>query len=557
MKMKPIKYSHIRYVHLVLIALLGLAVYSNTFSVPFHFDDVSFIKENPYIKDIDYFLEPSKVAEGAEINLDVIHFKARRVGFLSLWANYKLNGLDVRGYHALNIAIHIVNSILVYLIVLLTFRTPALAGSRLKERSGFVALFSGLLFVSHPIQTEAVTYTFQRMGLLATMFYLLSTCAYVSSRLSEKKWRMYGLYTLALVSSALGMMTKENVFTLPIAIALYEVMFLRGGIKKRAALLAPLFIAMIIPFAAIGKDAFSCFYSTGFSWMEYLFTQFSVITSYIGLVLFPVGQNVDHYHPIYRSLLEPTVILSLVFLIGILVLGVYVLMRSFRGEAAGRLSAFGIFFFFLALSVESSVLPLREIMVEYRIYLPSSGFISAGVVLAVILLDGLNKRHALAGKFMVSVLVIIVIVMSLAAYQRNSVWASETRLWKDAAEKSPRKHRPQFNLARAYHAKGMTKEAIYYFEKAMEITPFDEDTHYNLAIAYSDVGMKGKTEKHYKEAIRLNPRRTRARFNLAIMYVSQGRMEPARRELEQVLELEPGHRRARKFLDYVKSQQAR
>src|SRR5208337_4870979 len=124
--------------------------------------------------------------------------------------NYRINGLAVTGYHIVNIAIHIANSILVYLLVLLTFRTPFMARSSIKQNSRHIAFFSALIFASHPLQTEAVTYVFQRFASLAAFFYLGSLTAYIKSRLSEDKRRMLLYYSISFVSAVLAMKTKEN-----------------------------------------------------------------------------------------------------------------------------------------------------------------------------------------------------------------------------------------------------------------------------------------------------------------------------------------------------------
>jgi hypothetical protein len=555
------KFSQKTYKHLIIVVLLGLVVYSNTFSVPFHFDGIRFIKENPFIKDINYFYDDSKIGELAirmNISPDIAqYFTTRKVGNLTLWANYKLDGLEVRGYHAVNLAIHIINAMLVYLIVRLTFRAPVLAGSRLKERSGLIALCSALLFVSHPMQTEAVNYILQRMVLLAAMFYFLSIAAYASARLSSGKLAKYGLFALAIVSAVLGMKTKENFFTLPAAIALYEFMFFKEGLGKRILYLIPVLSTMLIIPASYAKmKTFSCVFETqDRTWVEYLMTSFHVITSYIGLLLYPAGQNVDHHHTILSSFLDPMVFLSFLFLAGIIMCGVYMIIRSLKGEPVLRLAAFGIFWFFLALSVESSVFSMREIMVEYRAYLPSAGFLTAGMVLLFLVYDSPGTTRPLIDKAKLPMLAMLIIIMSMAAYQRNTVWASELTLWRDAAEKSPHKNRPQFNVARAYYSEGMLREAIDHFEAAIEIEPSDEEAHYSLAIAYNDIKMRNEAEIHYKEAIKLNPYSTKARFNLAIMYISQKRFAQAREGLEEILQLEPGHQRASRFLDYVNKEQ--
>ncbi|MBI4689413.1 MAG: hypothetical protein HY754_03970, partial [Nitrospirae bacterium] len=183
--------------HLFLIAIVGLLVYSNTFYVPFQFDDIPNIAENYMLKDLTKFWPPGG---------------ARWLGFLTLALNYKLGGLNVTGYHIFNLVIHILNAILVYWLIVLTFKTPYIAmrnaefGFRNSENniphSAFgiphleIALFSALLFVSHPIQTQAVTYIYQRFASLATFFYLLSLVMYIKFRIHDTKKMHDAGYTI-------------------------------------------------------------------------------------------------------------------------------------------------------------------------------------------------------------------------------------------------------------------------------------------------------------------------------------------------------------------------
>src|SRR5208337_4694732 len=109
-------------------------------------------------------------------------FVHRYIAFITFALNYRIQGLSVTGYHIVNISIHVANSILVYLLVLLTFKTQFMSNSSIKQHSGYIALFSSLIFASHPLQTEAVTSIFQRFASLVAFFHLLSLTAYIKSR---------------------------------------------------------------------------------------------------------------------------------------------------------------------------------------------------------------------------------------------------------------------------------------------------------------------------------------------------------------------------------------
>src|SRR4030042_7169416 len=145
-------------VHCFLIALVALLAYSNTFQSPFQWDEEDFIVQNPVVRDLEYFASPSK-AKGIDPDYEIF-LRTRYVGYLTFALNYQIHGFDVLGYHIVNVTLHILNAVLVYLLVHLTFKTPFLKEAPLRNHSSQVALFSALLFVSHPVQTEAVTYIF-------------------------------------------------------------------------------------------------------------------------------------------------------------------------------------------------------------------------------------------------------------------------------------------------------------------------------------------------------------------------------------------------------------
>jgi tetratricopeptide (TPR) repeat protein len=585
--------------HLVLIALLGLLIYSNTFDVPFYFDDVRLIVDNPFIKDFSYFAEPSRADSVRHMEgRDTLHyFKTRYVGFLTLWANYKLHGLEVEGYHSINLILHTINTVLVYLLVMLTFRTPLMSGSRLEGSSWGIALISGLFFVAHPLQTEGVTYILSRFVLLTAMFYMITLVLYIKARQSsiaaeqkeKKSFAALPLYCSAILCCVLAMKTKENAFTLPVAIALFEALFFSGGVKKRAVYIVPFLITMlIIPLTYMGLNAGAGGFESAFEGstklggapprLDYFLTQLRVIVGYIGLLMFPAGQNADHNQQIFHSFLTPQVFLSFLSLLSIFGLGVYFLYRSRITDSGLRLITFGIFWFFLALSVESSVLPIGEIMVEYRVYLPSVGFHIATAAGIFLLISKIRNKAPVY----VSI-VLVLLVLASATYARNTVWKSEIAMWEDSVEKSPDKSRPHHNLGAAYQSRGMIKKAIEHYRTAAELEPRDPTSYYNLGIiyqtrglmdnaiqlylialevapnyaeahnnlglAYRSKGMIDKAIEHYRIALRLVPDYAQAHYNLGLVYSQKGLEEEARGEFEAALRIDPDYSRARESLE--------
>jgi hypothetical protein len=337
---------------LFLIAIVGLISYSNSFIVPFQFDDIYNIAENPVVRDLDNFTS----------SLSGYNQNPRRfVGYFTFALNYAAGGTDVRGYHIVNLIIHIVNGCLLYLLVILTFRTPCFASWKAHSSSGaspvtdygsrFIALFTALFFVSHPVQTQAVTYIVQRLTSLATFFYLLSVVLYAWGRIAgveRSGGRAVLLYVLSVLSAVLAMKTKEIAFTLPLAVVLYEWTFFQAPWRKRLLILLPVVLTLIIvPLSVMGTDkplgevlsdlSEKSRVQTDIPRWDYLVTQMRVITTYIRLIFLPVNQNLDYDYPVYRSLFDPPVLTSFLFLVVVAGFGVYLLYVSrLRGKGKAQ-----------------------------------------------------------------------------------------------------------------------------------------------------------------------------------------------------------------------------
>lgn len=531
-------FSH-RLTHFVLIALLGLLAYSNTFHVPFQWDEDTFIKQNPFIKDLGYFLDPSRAHGHALYGA----LKSRYIGYLTFALNYAMGGLDVTGYHVFNLLVHILNAFLVYALARLSFNTPFLKEGALHQKAPFIALFSGLLFVSHPVQTEAVTYIFQRLASLAALFYLLSITAYVKSRLSTGK-SSFIFYVISLASAILSMKTKENAFTLPVVIVLFEFLFFAGPVRKRLIRMIPLLLTLLIipvTLASVHKPAGEIIGNiapttrgySGLSRGDYLLTELPVIITYIRLLFFPVNQNLDYDYPVYRSFLAHPVVLSFLALMMVLFLALILYVRSRTGARDGRLAAFGILWFFITLSVESSIVPIPVVIDEYRLYLPSVGAFLAVVTGAGLMLEKLRKEKF--RQIIAAFLFIVPLLFAVMTYARNVTWATKVSLWEDVVRKSPSLAYPHNNLGVAYMEQGRFDDAAREFLSALAIKPDHASAYNNLGLIYTRHNMLNEAEQAFQNALRLKPDYAKAYNNLGVVFARQGRYDAAMKAFQNAL----------------------
>jgi len=362
------------YRHLIAIGLIaGLAflVYSNTFSVPFHFDDRSNITQNPLIQ-IKAF-----TWDRIEKMISGTYKESIRVfSYFTLALNYYFGEFNVFGYHLVNLLIHIFAGILLYAFLILTFRLPSLEG-RYGAVSYKVALFTSLIFIAHPIQTQSVTYIVQRMASLGGMFYLLTFVLYIKGRLAREKGRFL-YFGGAVLSYLLGVFSKENIAIVPFFIALYEFYFIQNfdlsprGKKIVWILIGTLFSLGVLGFLIWGRRYIEVtiegYQTRPFTMGERVLTQFRVVLYYLTLLAYPHPSrlNLDYDFPLSRTIIDPpTTLLSIVIVLGLI-------GYAFWTAKKRPLLSFCILWYFGNLVIESSIFPL-EMVFEHRLYLPSIG----------------------------------------------------------------------------------------------------------------------------------------------------------------------------------------
>jgi Tfp pilus assembly protein PilF len=499
--------------HAALLLVVAVAVaYANSLRVPFQFDDAVVILGEPAIT----AFRPQLLSR-------------RFLGDLSFALSYRLSGPDPAGYHVLNVAIHLSNALLVFWLARSLLRTERLRTSSRAHGDTGGPLVAALLFALHPIQTQAVTYVAQRYAILAAAFFLLATCAYVRFRLEPRRRAAAGWYALFLATAAAALWTKENTIVLPLAILVVEVVFFSGSARRRLLFLAPFLVGGAAAALAVASgwtlDQLDAATRVGrsISRHDYALTQLRVVASYLRLIVLPVGQNLDHDVSLSRTILDLGVLLAAALhavLIGGAALG---LVRARRTDPRWALVGFGVLWFYLALLVESSFIPMPDVMYEHRVYLPSVGlFIAAAALLARA--EALAPRRARAA-------IVVVLTASLTALTiaRNRVWQSELALWTDAAEKSPQKARPLDNVGVALFARGDAHGAIAFYERALRADPGHVKAYFNLGEALQATGDCAAAIPYYEWFLRWEPRYPDTYRNLAECCRRTGAVEAAER----------------------------
>lgn len=516
------------------IILVGVAVYWGTLEHSFHFDDWPNIENNPNIQLSELSYDNLKTAFNT-------YLTGRPVAYLSFALNYYFHRLDVRGYHLVNILIHLLTGVLFYSFARETLRL--FSGRDDFAQTKYIPLLAALIWLVHPLQVQSVTYIVQRMNSMGAMFYVMALLCYVKARLSTQNSHTVFFSSISIFAGILAFWSKENTITLPLFIVLYECYFFLNSrweftwrtISGMVAVVSVLLWVSYLFFGDISLSGLLARYDyRTFSLSERLLTEPRVILLYISLLLFPhpARLNLDYDFPLSRSLVSPlTTLGAIVVILGLLGLALYCAKKN-------RLYSFCIIWFLGNLVIESSIIPL-EIAYEHRLYFPSM----MAVFLFVMLFHKVVKmRFAFFG-----CLIFIVVIFSHWTYERNKVWKNDLTLWLDCYKKSPGKARvnqnlglahyvennfdqalPYFNraldlyledikfqktisgqetfkhmenLAKTFKAKGNYREAIKYYNKALQYFFFQAEAHYHLGQCYAEIWDFEKAIHHFRLAL--------------------------------------------------------
>ncbi len=539
--------------------LLNLIIYLPRTNAPFVFDSIDIIRNNPSLD--EWQLSGSRWLAMASFALD-----------------RSLYGLDVRGYHATSIAVHLITTGLVFwtLFVVLGFGNWS---TRISSARLPIAAFTALLWSVHPLQTQAVLYTVQRMETLMAMFFLASMLLFIAG-LQAKYSVLYLLGSAACYFASAS--CKEVAIAIPPVLLIYDFMTSSGSsavvrlvkIAKSRAWFYALLLLLSFAFAPTlqliaervrnvsftdtavtadslqtsGTDAVDV---AGVTPVDYLLTQPKVITRYLALAVFPRGQNIDHAVEISQSWYDRTIYPSVFAL-----LGIAALIAIWKGWLVG----FGIAPFLLVLAPTSSIIPIRDLMVEHRMYLPLVaviGVICGGVFTAV-------RSRRLA----ITIAVAAALLLTGVSAARVTVYRSGVALWKDAIEKNPENSRAFSNLASSYYYESKKfKESIEAYERAIETATARvhiptlaniEDMRRSLSEVQNNYAVLLTRNQNHSAAQRLlekavenDPQNAAAFSSLGNVYVHMGDKRRAIANYEAALRIDPNMTAAKRNLATV------
>lgn len=524
--------------------------YSPALDGEMQFDDLHNITGNPAIRDSAHF---------SWLRFGYLPGATRPLVDLTLALNYRTSALAVRPYHLVNLAVHLAVVLVVVAFALWILR-------RLSWPAPFAtALLAAALFGLHPLQSQSVAYICQRAEALAALFYLLALLFALRAADRGRGLAAAGAYAAALLCALLGWDAKPTLATLPAAVLLCGAAFSAAAGARKGALLASLpFWAITIVFSSqllrgVSGTAHAGFdlpkLEAGLSPGAYLLTQSRVILTYLRLLLWPAGQNVDWDFPPSHSVFEPRTALALLALAAVLLAAAWLWRWSARAapselRSLARLSAFGIFWFFLVLAPTSSVVPIGEVIEEQRVYLASFGIFLPAAAAGVLAARSFANRP---GSRLAAVTLALAVCAALGAalHRRARVWESAISLWSDAAAKSPLKARPHMNLGYALTPADPARAVEEYrlaLRLATDRTINRDELKQDLAGALLSLHRHEEAIAILKELIATTPATPQLETNLAIAYLESGKLDEAQAFAERVAAQFPDYAPARHTL---------
>ena len=528
------------------LAIILLAVYGNSFDCSWQFDDEPNITDNPsiHLQEITWqgikrslFSDPSKPG-----------FPYRPVACFTFALNYYFGGLDVFGYHLVNLVIHWFSALFLFLFIYHTLNLPKLK-PKYGEHAYSLALLAIFLWAINPVQVQAVTYIVQRMASMAGMFFILTMYLYVKARTIACRRRASLFYGMCFATFLLAMGSKENAAMLPLVILAYEALlvqddpisFLRKNLALMLIVLGCTFLLGVVYFHLKGGSLFSLlkgYEARPFTLEQRLLTEPRVVIFYISLLLYPLTSrlNISHSFELSKSLFDPISTFFAILAIFLLVAFAFCLARK------RPLLSFCVLFFFLNHVIESSFLPL-EITYEHRNYIPSMLFFLPFATGLLALLERYETKRLM--KYTIAAFIPFLLMgFGHAAYLRNFDWKTPGTLWSDSVRKSPDISRPYHNLGSFYHDHGQLKPALPLYEEALRKPPTNTKneffiTHYNLGKVWAELNDLDRAEFFFRQAVELNPSYRPVYNDLAALYNRQGKKDLAHENLLKVLRLDP------------------
>lgn len=521
-----------KFIHIILLIIITFFAYSNILGNGFAWDDRDFIIDWPSIKSVYYL--PELLSGEIPDNHKGVYRPVRSVIYL---IDYHLWGENPLGYHLQAILVHIFITVLVYLII-----------DQITKKK-FLALLSAILFATHPIHTEAVTYASASMDTIGIAFFFISF--YFFLRSEEDKVKKISHKILSLIYAFLAFFTYEITITLPFLFILYDYINKKLEIRdfyKRFGLIYKNYFSILVFYLTIrelvfligdrsvhlGETLLIASHQARIGTME-------ILLLYLKLLIAPINLSISHPLPdfllfklIYPLSLQEkyiylvNLIAGVDFLIPIIItltLTVF-LIRIFKDVP---IIAFGAAWLFISLLPAANILPQGATIAERFLYIPSFGFsLILGLIFYRFFSILTQKRIIYAPLMLITLLFVgTLFFYTSTTINRNADWKNEKSIWLSILKKDPDYTLANGALGLVYFKNGEYGKAIDSYKKSIAADNNKINLYVNLAQAYQKNGEIDQTIQTYQDLIKMNPLYPEPYLQLAQIYAQQGKTTEA------------------------------
>ena len=500
----------------ILLTAATLAAYWQVIGYDFiNYDDSVYVTENSHI-------QSGLTLEGVRWAFTTKYFGLwNPLTWLSLMFDYQLYGLNAGGYHATNLILHILSSLLLFWFF--NRMTRAIWGS------AFVAA----LFALHPLHVESVAWISERKDVLSAFFWMLTLCMYVryTEKLSLRK------YLLVLFCSILALLSKPMVITLPLIMILLDYWPLNRFELHKGNLLLwqlkekfPFFILslvlVIITFYTPDKrDVINI------SFISRLINAPVAFVTHLGKTLWPSNLTIFYPFPAYISAWQ---------VVGASLLIIFISTAAILLAKRIPYLFTGWLWYAITIIPVIGIVQIGDFSVADRYhYLPSIGI---GVLLAWGM-PLLFKNKSVRNKILFPAAIAFLTILMFLSWKQCSYWKDNTDLWNHALNVTKDNYMAHNNLATALIEKGETEKAIYHYKKAISINNYAL-AYYNMGIIYYRLGQYQQAIMNFREAIRVNPDYTAAYYNLGVVYHFLGQHQRAIETYNEAIRIMPTYANA-------------
>jgi len=496
---------------IVILTFLSLA--TSLFSNFVNWDDDKLVIHNDLIKNISgsalkkIFISPY---------LGLYH----PLVFLSYALEYHFFGLDPFIYHATNLILHILNSLLVFWLIFILSDNIC------------VSFICGLLFGIHPLHVESVAWISERKDVLSGFFFLLA-CVYY---LIYKKRNNLFYYCVVFLSFIFALLSKPMAVTLPLALLLFDYLSHRKFNKRTLLEKAPLFILSII-FGVMTIFSQISTQDTGYPHIyKNIFVALKNIIFYLNKTVAPIQLSAFYPYPQEMNILSVDLFITIIFLS-------FLIAAVFYSIKYTRKIVFGSLLFFITILLVLKAIPFgRSFIVADRfMYIPSIGLFYLVGVAFCWLYDKKIRYERIKKCFLISIFSVISFVFCILSWQRCAVWRNSVTLWEDVLGKYPQIVFVYNNLGDGYHSQGRDEDAVTAYKKGIELDPNFPMAYNNLGLAYRALGKNQEAISAHKKAIELKPDYFSGYNNLGVAYNTVNQHKEAMAAYKKAIELKPDY----------------